>query len=588
MAELVQKSARDAALSLYFQGYTITQVARRLEMARSTVESWRKRENWDGMSDSMRLGVCIRERMAMLIAMDKKEDCHLKEIETLGKILERTARIAKFEKTEKEADLNPNINKRNEGKKKRQKKKNQLSDEQVQMLRDDFHSSLFGYQIKWHWARYKKRRRAILKSRQIGATWYFAREALLDAVENGDNQVFMSASKAQALLFREYVVQWVIDVCDVTLTGDPIQLANGANLYFLSTSKKTAQGYHGHVYMDEFFWIQSFAEFKKVTSAMASHKKWTLTFFSTPSAVSHEAYPFWTGEEKNKGRTEDDKIAIDVSHSALKDGADGEDGMWRHIVTVEDAEQLGCDLFDIDDLKIEYSDEEYANLYMCQFIDDHVSFFKLAKLQKCLVDSMMDWPDFDPFSDRPFGDRAVWIGYDPSRTRDDASIVVVAPPDDDKGFYRVLEKLTFRNKTFEDQAQAIRALTERYHVTHIGIDKSSIGLAVFEMVQNFFPAVQGVSYSVEVKNRLVLKIHQIVSRDRLRFDAGMTDLISAFMSIRQTTTASGRQSTFQASRTNETGHADGAWAVMHAVQHEGLDAVIGDGSTKTKSIVEII
>ena len=67
-----------------------------------------------------------------------------------------------------------------------------------------FLDGLFGYQLAW-WQNSQQRTRAILKSRQIGATYYFAREALIDALETGRNQIFLSASKAQAHIFRQYI-----------------------------------------------------------------------------------------------------------------------------------------------------------------------------------------------------------------------------------------------------------------------------------------------------------------------------------------------------------------------------------------------
>jgi uncharacterized protein YjcR len=67
----------------------------------------------------------------------------------------------------------------------------------------------------------------IVKSRQIGATWYFARERLLVALETGKNQIFLSASRAQANIFRAYIVQWVQKVCGVMLKGDPIVIQRG-------------------------------------------------------------------------------------------------------------------------------------------------------------------------------------------------------------------------------------------------------------------------------------------------------------------------------------------------------------------------
>ncbi len=63
------------------------------------------------------------------------------------------------------------------------------------------------------------------------------------------------------------------------------------------TDSSTAQGYHDHVYVDEYFWIRDFAKLNILAGAMASHKKWRKTYFSTPSATSHQAYPFWTGDD---------------------------------------------------------------------------------------------------------------------------------------------------------------------------------------------------------------------------------------------------------------------------------------------------
>ncbi|WP_213706910.1 terminase large subunit domain-containing protein, partial [Klebsiella aerogenes] len=101
---------------------------------------------------------------------------------------------------------------------------------------------------------------------------------------------------------------------DVELKGgDMIQLFNGAELHFLGTSAATAQSYTGNLYFDEFFWVGQFANLKKVAGAMATLKGLTRTYFSTPSAESHEAYPFWTGEAFNKGRSHGKRVEFDTS-----------------------------------------------------------------------------------------------------------------------------------------------------------------------------------------------------------------------------------------------------------------------------------
>ncbi|WP_204274326.1 terminase large subunit domain-containing protein, partial [Klebsiella aerogenes] len=83
-----------------------------------------------------------------------------------------------------------------------------------------FHDAMFDYQRAWYEAGRTERIRNLLKSRQIGATWYFAREALIDALTTGRNQIFLSASKAQAHVFKQYIVQFAKDAAGVELKGD--------------------------------------------------------------------------------------------------------------------------------------------------------------------------------------------------------------------------------------------------------------------------------------------------------------------------------------------------------------------------------
>ncbi len=300
--------------------------------------------------------------------------------------------------------------------------------------------------------------------------------------------------------------------------------------------------------------------------------------------MAHEAYNFWTGTRFNRGRAKDQKLNIDVSHDALKDGRFCEDRMWRQIVTIMDAENGGCDLFDIEELRFEYSAEEFANLLMCQFIDDGASIFPLAMLQPCMVDSWEVWADdFKPFHSRPFSNQPVWIGYDPAESGDSAGMVVIAPPKVAGGKFRVLEKIQFKGMDFKSQAEMIRQTTLRYFVTYIGIDTTGMGTGVAQLVKQFFPNVTVFSYSPEVKTKLVLKTMDVIRSGRLEYDAGWTDLSQSLMSIKKTLTPSQKQMTFTAGRSEETGHADLAWALMHALFNEPLE---GQSNSNT-SFLEI-
>ncbi|MGN4070543.1 terminase ATPase subunit family protein [Burkholderia gladioli] len=564
-----EQDVRAVARSLYWQGWRVSSIAKHLELKASTVASWCRRDKWKDATPVERIEAAAETRMMVLIAKDKKDAADYKEIDLLGRQVERFARVRKYGETGKESDLNPNIDARNAGPK-RKPSRNEISEEQHEKILTAFRDSLFDYQKVWY-RNGDQRTRNILKSRQIGATWYFAREAFLDALDTGRNQIFLSASKAQAHVFKQYIVQFARDAAGVELAGDPIVLPNGATLYFLGTNARTAQSYHGNFYFDEYFWVPKFRELNKVASGMAMHKRWRKTYFSTPSSLTHEAFAFWSGAHANRGRAAGDRIEIDTSHEALVRGMLGKDAQWRQIVTILDAMAGGCDLFDIDELRREYSADEFANLLMCGFIDDSLSVFKLSELQGCMVDAWEEWSaDFSPLLLRPFGHREVWVGYDPARTGDSAGLVVLAPPRVEGGAFRVLERLQFRGNDFEKQAEAIKQITQRYNVTYIGIDTTGMGQGVYELVCKFFPAAVGLKYSPEVKTRLVLKAQSVIRNGRLQFDASMTDLAAAFMAIKKSMTPSGRQATYATDRTELTGHGDLAWACMHALDREPL------------------
>ncbi|QYH27419.1 terminase ATPase subunit family protein [Aeromonas salmonicida] len=571
---------RRQAMHLFFQGYPLRAIAELLQTPEGTVSTWKKRDGWDDIKPIDRVDFAIEARMCQLIAKDVKSGGDFKEIDLLGRQLERIARVNKYSNGGNETDLNPKVANRNKGPKKAPER-NVVEPEQQERLIERFESTMFGYQRTWYEAGKLHRIRDLLKSRQIGATYFFAFEAFIDALVTGRNQIFLSASKAQAHVFKQYIIQFAKDE-GVELKGDPMVLPNGAHMYFLGTNARTAQSYHGNIYMDEYFWIHGFLEFRKVASGMAMHKKWRQTYISTPSSLSHPAYAFWSGANFNRGKAKADRVEIDLSHANLAGGKLCADRQWRQIVTVEDAVRGGCDLFDLDELRGEYSEDEYRNLLMCEFMDDTASVFPLASLQRCMVDSWELWEDYKPFALRPLGSRPVWIGYDPAKggKGDSAGCAVLAPPAVPGGKFRVLERHRWSGMDFAAQAEAIRQMTIRYNAAYIGIDSTGIGEGVLQLVRQFYPAVTEIQYNPSIKIRMVMKAMDVIDKGRLEFDSGWNDLAAAFMSIRRGVTA-GKMPTFEASRSEETSHADIAWATMQALLHEPL---AGANGTNTGSM----
>ena len=577
---------RQAAKSLYLKAWTPAEIITELKINNERiVYYWADKYGWRDMLRENTIDDAISDRIKFLLTLDNSTPAQQLQLDRLiyhhVKLKKIRANekntISSIKNNNKNKDKDPEAHSKKTHKKGSKKKtKNDIS----HIKQDDFKTwltSLFRYQ---HVMRDNKhqRTRNILKSRQIGATYYFSGEALENAILTGDNQIFLSASKAQAEVFQSYIVAIAKEFLNLELTGNPIILSNGAELRFLSTNGKTAQSYHGHVYLDEYFWIPKFKELKKVSSAMASHKKWRKTYFSTPSIKTHQAYPFWTGEEWKEGKLSRTNIDFPTFDNLKDGGRLCPDKIWRYIVTIDDAANGGCDLFDIEQLIDEYNDADFKNLFKCVFIDSASSIFKFNQLQRAMCDSS-HWTDFKPSALRPFGRREVWLGYDPSRTRDNACLVVIAPPVLPGEKFRVLEKHDWKGVNFKHQVAEIKNIYEKYNVTYIGVDITGIGAGVFDLIQDLYPReAVAIHYSPETKNRLVLKMIDVIESNRISFDSVHKDIPMAFMSIKRASTKSGNAITFKADRTVAAGHADVFWAISHAIANEPINT-----DTKRKS-----
>jgi uncharacterized protein YjcR len=583
---------RQAARSLYLKSWTPKDIATELNLGNErVVYYWADKYGWRDMLREYTVEDAISHQILALLEINEPSIAQLDKLDRLiahdvklKKIrIDNEAKQRREQEPPRSSASNSNKPTRNKGsndandtdvgrsnnKKKGKRGKNYI-DDLTEASFHEFHESLFEYQ---HTMRNNKhqRTRNILKSRQIGATYYFAFEALEDAILTGDNQIFLSASRAQAEVFRSYITNITSEWLDIDLTGNPIILSNGAELRFLSTNSKTAQSYHGHVYVDEYFWIPKFDELNKLASAMATHKKWRKTYFSTPSAKTHQAYTFWTGDQWRVGRDSREKVEFPSFDEYRDGGRLCPDKQWRYVVTIEDAAKGGCGLFDIEELRDEYSKDDFDNLFMCVFVDGSMSVFKFSHLERAMCDSA-HWSDFDSKASRPFDSREVWLGYDPSRTRDNACLVVIAPPIVAVEKFRVLEKHYWKGLNFQHHVTQIEKAFERYNVTYLGVDVTGIGGGVWDLISKKHPReARAIHYSQESKNRLVMKMIDVVEDNRIQFDAEHKDLAMAFMAIKRVTTSSGNALTFKADRSDVTGHADGFWAIAHAVINEPLD-----------------
>lgn len=563
---------RQRAKQLYWQGYPPAEIARLMGINQNTIYAWKKRDEWDETPPIQRVTQTFDARLIQLGKKDNKTGGDFKEIDLLTRQLKKLS------------DGQPAGT--GLGKKPRKRKlKNHFTEEQIVALRGKILDSLSWHQRSWYEQRHH-RNRMILKSRQIGATWYFAREALLDALRDDvkypyqRNQIFLSASRRQAHQFRGFI-QKVAEEVDVELKGgDKIVLSNGAELHFLGTSAATAQSYTGNLKFDEFFWVSNFTNLRKVAGAMATLKGLTRTYFSTPSGETHEAYPFWTGDRWNEKRPRAQRKTFDVGWKTLNSGLLCPDKTWRQIVTLKDVIEHGWEYTDLEEIQDENSEDEFRNLYMCEFVRDGESAFNLNALIGCGADGYDEWPDWKPFASRPMGNRPVWIGYDAngsSGNGDSGAICVVVPPLVQGGKFRTVETEQVRGLEFEEQAKVIENFTFKYNVQHVGIDVTGgNGEAVYQIVKKFFPMAMPYTMSMTSKRALVLKMLQLIRAGRWEYDRSERALINAFNSVRKVKTPGGFI-TYDTDRARGVSHGDLAWANMLAIINEPLGQESGSG-----------
>ena len=221
---------RLVARSLYWQGWKITAIGRHLGLKPATVHSWKQRENWDGGTSMRRVASSIEARLIQLVNLPNKSDGVYKEMRQLSALMfgegKRSSEKSEMPKDNRfdgadkpPFDSVPTIDRpprehterteRSRTRSVEKPPKNYIAPEQQQRMIEIFEEQCFDYQRYWGEIYRTHRFRNILKSRQIGATFYFAREAFLTSLKTGINSIFLSASRAQAYQFKQYILNQI-------------------------------------------------------------------------------------------------------------------------------------------------------------------------------------------------------------------------------------------------------------------------------------------------------------------------------------------------------------------------------------------
>ena len=576
---------KKSCLPLLIKGHTVKEIQEFLKLPNSRIiYNWIESEGWNEfITESVDAEFTASQRLVFLIGKEKKTNAEINEMETISRVLLNLAKT-KAVGEGKSIHGNPKSPARSNNKKK--KKKNDVS----HLSQADFDrvakKILYWHQKKWRKAGKDERTkydRLILKSRQIGATYYFAFEAFESAVCDGENQIFLSATREQAEIFKAYMYAIAKEYFDVELSGNPITLDRGDNTsamcYFLSSNSTGAQSRSGNVYFDEMFWVRDWDKMFDLGAAMAT-QGYKITGFSTPSALSHPAIKNWNGKRYNQERPKSEQVKISLKRADLKQGTKGGDGIWRNLVTVEDAVEHGFDRIDIELIKRRNPPSVYKNLYQCHFVNDSNSVFKLPEILACAVDPII-WKGYKPEDDHPWGRKPCTAGLDPAGVGDNACAVVMSKPDGLKDKFRLFESTMLDGLTASEQGEFINDQNDKYNLQYCGVNTNGLGYFVPDFIDQGID-VERLDYTPQLKQKFITKTKEVFKKKRFEYPENNKTIPLAFLTIVQTLTEKTRQITYVSNRSDEVGHGDEAWSIMGAFQCEDID--IGHAEISSLSI----
>lgn len=108
---------------------------------------------------------------------------------------------------------------------------------------------------------------------------YFAQEALNDAMQTSENQIFLSASTCDSERIRNHVID-LGSSQELSLSGNPLALPNGAMLTFLLTDSQVSCGHSGNAYVINCFDETNYSYINELVSSWTMLKKHKAVFFS--------------------------------------------------------------------------------------------------------------------------------------------------------------------------------------------------------------------------------------------------------------------------------------------------------------------
>jgi phage FluMu gp28-like protein len=472
---------------------------------------------------------------------------------------------------------------------------------------------LRGYQRRW--AKDEHRFTIAVKSAQIGYSTASAAWAVYRCLVIPKRTIiFLSRSERQSLELAHRAKEWLDGYHGVAadwLEAAPfagtstlqheIRFPNGPRIIALAANPDTARGYTGDVVLDEFaFHADSQAIFTAVYRQVSLG--YHMRVLSTPNGQRGK---FWElarslgldlglppADQPVRVGTETDPLRVFGLSPDDEPVQSGKSGVHSPESTSANPKSSGvrssestsanpkskivnpwsghwCDIFmavknglplDPQEVQAGCDEDTWLQEYCCQFISQYSEWIPAELFQQCVSSEASSHlaigssGDFNGSMARSLDGPILYAGWDIAR-KQDLSVIWLSELVGDVSWTRGL--IEMRNTPTPDQLREARALMP--FVRRLAIDKTGMGMVIFETLEREFPGqVEGVQFTQQKKEAMAVLAKRRMEEMKVRLPDSEA-VRQAFRAVKKTVNAVG-QVRFDAEHDARAGHADHWWA----------------------------
>ena len=390
----------------------------------------------------------------------------------------------------------------------------------AQLILDASDSGIKLYDWQRKWIDDESRFRVMLKSRAVGGSFLIALESFLWSLLKPNSTILLiSYSMRQSLeLFRkvkEHINKWKgIQIkyqgetysftATLSETKTQVEFQNNSRIVSLPNNPDAVRGYRAdHVYVDEAAMFKNDFEIKSAIIPCIAGRNGRLSLISTPKGKRGWFYEAWSSPTFSKHK---------VHYSQAP-----------HI-TKEDLEGMRASMTEL----------EWAQEMEMEFLDELNALFPYEMIMSCTIQDK-PYPYIVPGKSKI--ENPIYIGIDFGRYRDSTVIIALEKLEDET--MRVVFIKEFLGESMVYQREYISKLIDALSPIQVLIDKTGLGIPMYDFLSQQYPNVEGVTFTASRKEAMILNLYNYMKARRLIMPADCEELIRQLRQFQRIQTPSG-------------------------------------------------